>query len=102
MRHYEMMVILSDELDDEGARALIGRIQTFVGDNGGTTHGVDEWGKRALAYEIAHRTHGYYAVLDLELDPAPLAELERQLKINDGVVRFKIIRPDLRIRRGSA
>ena len=101
MRHYEMMVILSDELDNEAARALLSRIETFVADNGGTTHGIDEWGKRALAYEIAHRTHGFYAVLDIELDAAPLAELERQLKINDGVVRIKTIRPDIRVRRSA-
>ncbi len=101
MRHYEMMLILSDDLDDEAAQALVERIVSQVTGSGGRIHKTDYWGKRPLAYEIDHRSHGYYAVIDLELDPAPLAEIERQLKINDDVVRFKAIRPDIRFRKPS-
>lgn len=99
MRHYEMMVMLSDQLDDDAANALVERIQSSITDAGGTISATDFWGKRPLAYEIGHRNHAYYAVLDFELEPAALAEIERQLKINDDVVRFKSLRPGLRVRK---
>lgn len=101
MRRYEMMVILSDQLDDDAARALAGRIESQVESSGGTTHDVDWWGKRQLAYEIDHRNYGHYVVFDMEIGPEALAELERQLKINDDVVRFKTVRPDVRVRKPS-
>lgn len=97
MRHYEMMVILSDSLDDEGAQSLGERIGSLVTSNGGEVRQVDSWGRRPLAYEIGHRNAGYYLVYDLELPGESLPEIERQLKINDDVVRFKLIRPDVRV-----
>lgn len=99
MRHYELMVILRDELDDDGAKALLERIEGAITGAGGELTQTDFWGKRPLAYEIDHRNHGYYAVLDFTLEPAELAEIERQLKINDDVVRFKTLRPDVRVRK---
>lgn len=101
MRHYEMMVILRDTLDDEGAEALVERIQAIVADNGGTVNQTDFWGRRPFAYEIDHRSSGYYVVFDLELDPGVRDEIERQLRINDDVVRFKTIRPEVRVRKPS-
>ncbi len=101
MRHYEMMVILRDTLDDEGAEALVERLQGIVADNGGTVNQIDFWGRRPFAYEIDHRSSGYYVVLDLELDPQARDETERQLRINDDVVRFKTIRPETRVRKPS-
>lgn len=101
MRHYEMMLILSDDLDDEGAQALVERIVGQITGSGGRVVKTDYWGRRQLAYEIDHRSHGYYAVIDLELDSDPLSEIERQLKINDDVVRFKTLRPDIRVRKPS-
>ena len=102
MRHYEMMVILRDDLDEEGAQALIERIQGSITDGGGEIRTVDDWGKRPFAYEIDHRTAGYYAVFDFEVGPEAMTEIERQLKINDNVVRYKAIRPDARVRKPSA
>jgi small subunit ribosomal protein S6 len=99
MRHYEMMVILTDALDEDGATALVERIEGIVRDGGGQVNQTDFWGRRPFAYEIDHRQSGYYAVLDLELPPESIAELERQLKINDDVVRYKLIRPEVRVRR---
>ncbi len=98
MRHYEMMVIFTDLLDEEQVQERIERTETFVADQGGTLLSTDYWGKREFAYEINHRTHGYYAVFDFELEGPALHELERQLRLDDGVVRFKTIRPDLRVR----
>ncbi len=101
MRHYEMMLILSDDLDDDGAQALVDHIVSQISGGGGQILKTDYWGRRQLAYEIDHRQHGYYVVLDLQMDPEALMEIERQLKINDNVVRFKTLRPDIRVRKPS-
>lgn len=102
MRHYEMMVILSDTLDDEGAGELVEWVQELITDGGGTVNQTDFWGRRPFAYEIDHRSSGFYAVFDLDLPPESREEVERQLKIHDDVVRFKTIRPDIRICRPTA
>lgn len=101
MRHYEMMLILSDDLDDDAAHALIERVESQITGAGGQILKTDYWGKRQLAYEIDHHHHGYYAVIDFEMDPDPLLEIKRQLKINDNVLRFKTLRPDIRVRKPS-
>lgn len=102
MRHYEMMVIVSDALDDEAARALVDRIESMIRDVDGQLRATDFWGKRPLAYEIDDRHYGYYAVFDMDVTTAAIAEVERQLKIHDDVVRYKSIRPDVRVHKPKA
>lgn len=99
MRRYEMMVIISDTLDDEAATAVFDRVKDTVTKQGGQL--VDEayWGKRRLAYEIAKRDHGYYGVLDFEGTTEGVAEVERLLGLSDDIVRFKTVRPSLRVRK---
>ena len=102
MRRYELMVILTDLLDEEAATALFERIKGIVADQDGSI--VDEawWGKRELMHEINKRNHGWYGVLDFEGTSDAVNEVERLLKINDDVVRFKTVRPEIRTRRASA
>jgi small subunit ribosomal protein S6 len=57
---------------------------------------IDVWGRRRLAYEINKTTEGIYAVIDLEATPEAVAELDRQLRLNESVLRTKVIRPDAR------
>jgi small subunit ribosomal protein S6 len=57
---------------------------------------LDVWGRRRLAYEIDKKTEGIYAVIDLQATPAAVAELDRQLRLNESVLRTKVIRPDVR------
>jgi len=52
------------------------------------------WGRRRLAYEIKKKAEGIYAVIDLRATPAAVAELDRQLRLNESVLRTKVIRPD--------
>ena len=101
MRRYELMVIVSDALEEDAAKALIERIEKVVADQGGVVHGTDYWGKRQLSYEIDHRNYGWYVVFDIEMGSPGLNELERLLKISDDVVRFKTVRPDVRVRSGA-
>jgi small subunit ribosomal protein S6 len=57
---------------------------------------LDVWGRRRLAYEINKKTEGIYAVIDLQAEPAAVAELDRQLRLNESVLRTKVIRPEVR------
>ncbi len=97
MRRYEMMVIVTDTVEEEEATAVMDRVKSVLTGQGGNL--VDEafWGKRKFAYEINKRDHGYYAVLDFEVSHDGLKELERQMKISDNIVRFKTVRPELRV-----
>jgi small subunit ribosomal protein S6 len=63
---------------------------------GGSVEKLDVWGRRRLAYEIAKNTEGIYAVIDLQATPAAVAELDRQLRLNESVLRTKVIRPEVR------
>lgn len=92
MRHYELMVILDPSLDE---RTVTPSLETFlrvVTGDGGTVEKVDVWGKRRMAYEIAKHAEGIYAVLDVTCEPATVAELDRQLSLNESVLRTKVMR----------
>ena len=69
---------------------------TSSSNDGGTVEKVDVWGRRRLAYEIIKKSEGIYAVVDLQAEPATVKELDRQLNLNEAVLRTKVIRPDQR------
>ena len=95
MRAYELMIILDGDLEEGGIEPIVDMVTTSVTGNGGTIASVDRWGKRKFAYEIDHKTEGYYVVLELIDDGQNLAGVERQLRLADDVVRHKLLRlPD--------
>jgi small subunit ribosomal protein S6 len=95
MRPYEIMVILDAGLDDDVIRAAIDRATALIASEGGTLGRVDRWGKRRFAYEVHHRSEGYYVVIEATAEPAAMAALDRALGLADEVVRHKVIRlPD--------
>ncbi|MEY3020146.1 MAG: ribosomal protein [Actinomycetota bacterium] len=98
MRRYEMMLIVTDTVDEEAARAVVERAKEALAGQGGTLLDEAWWGRRRLAHEIAKRDHGFYAVLDFQATSEAVDELERQLGILDEVLRFKTVRPEPRIR----
>ncbi len=93
MRAYEVMVILDASLDERTVAPSLDTYLNVIRGEGGTVDNVDVWGKRRLAYEINKKNEGIYAVLDLQATPAAVAELDRQLGLNESVVRTKVIRP---------
>ncbi len=101
MRRYEMMVIVTDTVEEDEATAVLDRVKGVLSAQGGTIHDEAWWGKRRFAYEINKRDHGYYAVIDFEIENEGLAELERQMKISDNIVRFKTVRPLTRVLNNS-
>jgi small subunit ribosomal protein S6 len=96
MRHYEMMIILEPNLEERTIQPSLDQFLQVVGTGGGKVDKVDIWGKRRLAYEIEKKTEGIYAVVDMTAEPDTVKELDRQLNLNEAVLRTKIIRPDQR------
>ena len=96
MRRYELMIILDPELEERTVAPSIEQFLNVVRQGGGSVEKVDIWGRRRLAFEIAKKTEGIYAVVDLTAEPATVRELDRQLNLNEAVLRTKVLRPDLR------
>ena len=93
MAKYETMLVTSSALDEEASAALIGKFKSLIEANG-TIDSVDDWGKRRLAFEINKKAEGIYAVVDMTTNPALAQELDRQLGLNEAVLRTKLLRPD--------
>jgi small subunit ribosomal protein S6 len=93
MRHYEVMVILDPELDERTIAPSLDAFLSVVKKDGGSVEKVDIWGKRRLAFEINKKSEGIYAVIDISAEPASVQELDRQLKLNESVLRTKVLRP---------
>lgn len=96
LRAYEVMVILNPELEERTVAPSLDTYLNVVRKDGGTVDKVDVWGKRRLAYEVDKKTEGIYAVIELQAEPATVKELDRQLSLNESVLRTKVIRPNLR------
>lgn len=92
MRQYEMMMILSPEIDERAIASTVEKLIAVVPAEGGTVENTDIWGRRRLAYEIAKKSEGVYAVIDFTATPATTKELERQLGLNESVLRIKVLR----------
>ena len=96
MRHYEVMVILDPTLEERTIQPSLDAFLSVVKKDGGTVEKVDVWGRRRMAYEINKHSEGIYAVVDLKANPAAVQELDRQLNLNESVLRTKVLRPDER------
>ena len=94
MRHYEMMIILDPELEERTVAPSLDKFLDVVRKGGGMVDKVDIWGKRRLAYDIAKKSEGIYAVVDMTAEPAVAKELDRQLNLNESILRTKVMRPD--------
>ena len=96
MRHYELMVILDPDLEERTVAPSLDTFLNVVRNGGGTVDKVDVWGRRRLAYEIDKKPEGIYALVDLHAEPAVMKELDRQLNLNEAVMRTKVLRPEIR------
>ena len=83
---YEVLYIINPTLGEEGINALVEKFKAMV-EAEGTLSNIDVWGKRRLAYEINDLTEGYYVLMNMETKPEFPAEMERVMKITEGVLR---------------
>ena len=91
-RPYEVMIIIDADLDEETIRAAVERWIQLIESRGAERGHVDWWGKRRLAYEIRHKSEGYYVVVQAHAEPAAMDELHRTLSLADEVIRHKVLR----------
>ncbi|WEO77468.1 30S ribosomal protein S6 [Cryobacterium sp. SO2] len=94
MHQYELMVILDPEIDERTVAPSLDKFLNVVRNDGGTIDKVDVWGRRRLAYEINKKAEGIYAVVDFTANAAATAELDRQLKLSEAVMRTKVLRAE--------
>lgn len=92
MNKYEVLYIIKTDLDEEAVKATVEKFNGIITANGGTVDSVDEWGKRRLAYPIDYKNEGYYVLTRFTAAPELPAELERNFKINDGILRYLVTR----------
>ena len=95
MRTYELMVILDPELEERTVAPSLDQYLNLIRQAGGSVEKVDVWGRRRFAYEIQKKTEGIYAVVTLSAEPATVKELDRQLGLNESVMRTKVLRPEV-------
>ena len=91
MNKYEAMYVITPELEDEAVKGIIEKYTGIITANGGEIEKVDEWGRRRLAYPINYKTEGYYVLMTFVSGPAFPRELDRKLRIAEGVMRSLIV-----------
>ena len=94
MKAYELLFFVNPSISDEARAGVMKRIDTTITNDGGVVDGVEEWGKRKLAYPIEKLTEGEYTLINFQSEPEAIAELDRVLRITGDVVRFMIVRRD--------
>jgi small subunit ribosomal protein S6 len=97
------MVILAPDLEERTISPSLEQFLTVIRNSGGTVEKVDVWGRRRLSYEINKNFEGIYAIVELHAEPDATVELDRQLNLNESVLRTKVLRlPEKPIARASA
>jgi small subunit ribosomal protein S6 len=94
LKRYEVIVIVKSDLTEEDIIALIERCQAIITDRKGVIAKVDKWGKRRLAYEINKQKDGFYFLIDFAGDGPIVAELERNFKIDDRILKFMTVKKE--------
>ena len=94
MQRYEVIAIVIANVSDEDITALIERSQTIITDRKGVVAKIDKWGKRRLAYEINKQKDGYYFLIDFAGDGPIVAEIERNYKIDDRILKFMTVKKE--------
>jgi small subunit ribosomal protein S6 len=87
------MVILDPSLEERIVEPSLDKYLNVIRKDGGTIDKVDVWGRRRLAYEIRKNAEGIYALITLNAEPDTVKEFNRQLGLNEAVLRTKVLRP---------
>jgi len=91
---YENLYVIAPELEEEAIRACIEKFSGIITANGGVIEGVNEWGRRKLAYPIDYKTEGYYVLTTFEADPEFPKELERNFNNDESILRYLVVRKE--------
>ena len=94
MSKYELAVVVSAKLEDDARAEVIEKVKALVTRFGGNVTDVDEWGKRRLAYEIQKMKEAYYYIVHFESDTTTPGEVEKRIRIMDGVIRYLCVKDE--------
>jgi len=92
LRDYEILFIVRPDLDEDQLSAATKSAEPLIANLGGEHQKTDVWGRRRLAYEVAHLREGQYVLTDFRLDPARVPEMEATLRISETVFRHLVVR----------
>ena len=93
MNKYESVIIINPNLEDAAIKEVVERFSNLINSDG-KVESVEEVGRKKLAYEIKKNTEGYYAVINFEANPGLIAELERNYRIADEIMKFIVVRKE--------
>lgn len=100
-RIYEILFIADPNLGEPEVEALAAQVQGLVEKDGGKVQKLEKWGKKRLAYDVRRHRDGYYVLLVVEGTGALVKEVERRLKVTDGIIRFLSVRVDEELRKAE-
>ncbi|MCI8382175.1 MAG: 30S ribosomal protein S6 [Lachnospiraceae bacterium] len=94
MTKYELAVVVSAKLEEEGRAAVVEKVKALIERFGGQITNVDDCGKKRLAYEIQKMREGYYYFIQFDAETSAPAEIESRMRIMDGVIRYLCVKQD--------
>ncbi len=94
MSLYEHVFLARQDVSPQQVEQLVEQYKTLIEESGGTVGKVENWGLRTLAYRINKNRKAHYTLMNLSADPAAIAEMERQMRLNEDIMRFMTIRVD--------
>lgn len=93
---YELVYIIDTALEEEARKELIDRFNGMIEQNGGSVEKVEEWGRRRLAYLVKDKPEGYYVLVNYSAEPTVPKEIERNLGITEGILRYLTTRVEVK------
>ncbi len=94
MRSYEIVFIAHPDLDEKALEETTEKVKGWIAAAGGEITKVDPWGKRRMAYAIRKRREGYYVLIEAKMPPTAVAELERNMRLHESIMRYLVTRID--------
>lgn len=90
--HYELLYIIANKFSENELEPIIGKVTKLIEEGQGKITHTEDWGKKKMAYQIAGYSHGYYRLVEFDLEAANLARIERNLRMMPEVIRHQIVR----------
>ncbi len=90
MRKYELVCVIQPDLDENAFNGVLEKVKGWVSESGGSVDKVDVWGRRKMAYIIKKQREGQYVLLNLTLNPSATADLERNLRYQEPIIRHML------------
>jgi len=89
--HYELLYIIANKFSENELEPIIAKVTKLIDDAQGTITHTEDWGKKKMAYQIAGYSHGYYRLVEFDLEPASLARIERNIRMMPEIIRHQVV-----------